>query len=324
MKRRSKKRLRCLTKRQLRNRTSEYLLFYSFLQKDTYSDSSTTDYSSSEMEEQVLTSDFNHDNEFMDTVENCSAVENIEEPQYDDVDEMGSENPSEGEGLKLFLKNWALEYGVSHAQLKPLLAKLKEHECHSSLIPKDPRTLFGTPTGKTDVKNLPPGLYHHFGLKIGILNILNIHSKKIIEEIVLKIGIDGLPISKSSGAEFYPILGCLEPFSDVFLIGVYFGYEKPNSVDDFLNHFLKEAEDLCSNGLDFEDRKLNCRRKCIIADAPAKAFILNVKYHSGNYSCTKCRIKGKYKKHRVCFPYTGRLHEKRTDADIRYFKDKKH
>lgn len=39
-----------------------------------------------------------------------------------------------------------------------------------------------------------------------------------------------------------------------------------------------------------------------MCDSPAKSFLLNVKYHSGYYSCTKCTIEGDYEENRLCFP----------------------
>lgn len=217
-----------------------------------------------------------------------------------------------------------MEYNLSHSQLRPLLRKLHDHECFHNHIPKDPRTLLGTPDGKTSVENIFPGLYYHFGLRKEIINVFQKHANKSIEKVILKIGFDGVPISKSSQAQFWPILGCVEPFSDIFLVGAYFGYEKPHLAEDFLEHFLNETENLCINGLEFEGNALQCQIKCIIANTPAKSFILNIKGHTGYYSCTRCRIKGKYKVHRVCFLHKRRRLKKRTDANIRYMQDKKH
>lgn len=41
--------------------------------------------------------------------------------------------------------------------------------------------------------------------------------------------------------------------------------------------------------------------RAIIADAPAKAYILLIKGHTGFYSCTKCQVEGEYLENRVCF-----------------------
>jgi len=42
-----------------------------------------------------------------------------------------------------------------------------------------------------------------------------------------------------------------------------------------------------------------------VADAPAKAFSLCIKHHSGYSSCSKCCSEGEYVNHRICFPDVG-------------------
>lgn len=54
----------------------------------------------------------------------------------------------------------------------------------------------------------------------------------------------------------------------------------------------------------------------IICDAPAKAFILGVKCHSGYCSCTKCEIVGETDTC-VCFP--GEIATLRTDEKFNSF-----
>lgn len=42
---------------------------------------------------------------------------------------------------------------------------------------------------------------------------------------------------------------------------------------------------------------------CVLADAPAKSFIMKIKGHTGYHSCTRCFVEGKYLNRRTCFPY---------------------
>ncbi|OXU16586.1 hypothetical protein TSAR_004836 [Trichomalopsis sarcophagae] len=51
-----------------------------------------------------------------------------------------------------------------------------------------------------------------------------------------------------------------------------------------------------------------------VCDAPAKAFVLNVKYHSGYNCCSKCKIEGIMFRS-VCFP--GEISILRTDEEFR-------
>ncbi|XP_070527391.1 uncharacterized protein [Cardiocondyla obscurior] len=143
--------------------------------------------------------------------------------------------------------------------------------------------------------------YCHFGLKKGILNILT-GIKENVGSINIAVNIDGLPISKSSKQQFWPILGSILSYSDVFAIGIYYGHEKPADVNDFLKDFVKETTEICTNGIDIKGRNIQCRIKALICDTPAKAFVLCIKGHTGYSSCTKCSTEGEYVQNRLCFP----------------------
>lgn len=54
-------------------------------------------------------------------------------------------------------------------------------------------------------------------------------------------------------------------------------------------------------------------------DAPARAFVLQIKGHNGYSSCTKCIIEGSYINGKMCFPETNA--QLRTDKDFRLRKD---
>lgn len=125
---------------------------------------------------------------------------------------------------------------------------------------------------------------------------------KDIDYVKISINIDGLPLSNSSSQQFWPILGSVFPYNNVFVIGLYHGTEKPVNVNDFLKDFVNEAKDMCENGININGRIIQCRIEALICDAPAKAFVLCVKGHSGYYSCTKCQIEGEYVGNRICFP----------------------
>lgn len=90
----------------------------------------------------------------------------------------------------------------------------------------------------------------------------------------------------------------------VYLVGLYYGKEKPHNSNDFLLDFVKEAKDLISNGILINNIRINVSIHVLCCDAPAKSFVLKVKGHSGFSSCTRCKIEGEYMNNRVCFPYT--------------------
>ena len=62
----------------------------------------------------------------------------------------------------------------------------------------------------------------------------------------------------------------------------------------------------------------------ICCDAPAKAFLMKVKSHSGFSSCTRCTIEGEYQQSRVCFPYLENGSTIRTHDDHRQIKHEEH
>lgn len=203
--------------------------------------------------------------------------------------------------FKTNLAAWAVEYQIAHTALNALLQRLRQHSCFSTLS-SDARSLVKTPR-RQEIRTVIPGIYYHFGLLNSVLNILTT-AKDNIDCIKIMINIDGLPLSKSSSQQFWPILGSIVPYENVFIIGIYYGNEKPADANDFLKDFVNEAKEMCKNGIYFNGRNIQFRIDGLICDTPAKAFILCVKGHSGYSSCTKCTTEGEYIEKRICFPQT--------------------
>ncbi|KYN16150.1 hypothetical protein ALC57_11605, partial [Trachymyrmex cornetzi] len=195
---------------------------------------------------------------------------------------------------------WAVQHHITHTALRALLFMLQKHPCFSTLS-LDARTQLKTPK-QVDIRTVVPGSYYHFDLEKSTRQIFS--TKKIININCLKIAIniDGLPLTKSSQQQFWPILGSIIPHDNVFMIGLYFGYKKPQDANNFLKDFIIEAIDICQNGLNINGRQIACRIEALICDTPAKSFVLCVKGHSGYSSCTKCTTEGEYIENRMCFP----------------------
>ncbi|KAL1448276.1 hypothetical protein WDU94_013978 [Cyamophila willieti] len=148
---------------------------------------------------------------------------------------------------------------------------------------------------------MPPGQYYHLGLEFNLQKILSTCSTAIsyaIDTINLHISIDGLPLFKSSSGEFWPILASISNVpslrSKVFPIGIYYGSGKPGNCTIFLKEFIDESVALASRGFSSVGRLWGVKIQAFICDAPAKAFILGVKYPQGYSSCTKCTIHGEH------------------------------
>ncbi|KAG5884593.1 hypothetical protein JTB14_000610 [Gonioctena quinquepunctata] len=216
------------------------------------------------------------------------------------------------------LKKWAVENKVTLSAINQLLAILveaKPDDFHG--LPRDARTFLATPK-LTITREVDPGEYYHFGIQKSLEDLFKKNCSKPTDPIQIGINIDGLPIAKSSNSQFYPILG-LES-KNVFLIGLYHGYEKPKNFNQFLSDFVEEAIQLNNNGVEIFGHIYNFKITKFLFDAVAKASILAIKGHAGYSSCTKCSQHGESIQDRVCFPlltFEKRTHEsfvQQTDA----------
>lgn len=137
--------------------------------------------------------------------------------------------------------------------------------------------------------------------------------------------IDGLPISKSSSSQLYPIL-CIINYvratNNIFVIGIYHGYDKPSNFNVFLEDFVNESISLTLNGLILNGKPVSFKMSMFLLDAVAKASVLGIKGHNGYFSCSKWTQEGEYYRDRRCFPDLQFI--KRTDLDFINQSDKGH
>jgi len=233
-------------------------------------------------------------------------VENVDSHMNFSSD--SSEDSSEDEiSLDEDLGKWVNQFNIPHNAVRDLLAKLRPY--HSTL-PKDPRTLLKT---KTDynIVNLAGGSYYHFGTENSILVELQSNPEldiAAVQNVTLQLNIDGLPLFKSSNAQFWPILArTVQPYnSKPFIIGIFLGEHKPTNVQEFLQAYVAEINVICESGIKVPETNhiIGIEISCVICDTPARAFVKQVKGHSGYYGCDKCVQRGFYINHRITFPDT--------------------
>ncbi|XP_048002562.1 uncharacterized protein LOC125239113 [Leguminivora glycinivorella] len=122
------------------------------------------------------------------------------------------------------------------------------------------------------------------------------------------LNVDGLPIHSSTTHSFWPILCILDqsPDKQPFIVALYYGQSKPNNAAVFLRPFVEECLRLEQNGLYVNGVKFEFRVSCIIADAPARAFIKCIKSHNSLHACEKCQQEGVYIG-RTVWPYSSEL-----------------
>ncbi|XP_008188018.1 uncharacterized protein LOC103310686 [Acyrthosiphon pisum] len=133
-----------------------------------------------------------------------------------------------------------------------------------------------------------------------------LHNTSLLE---LGCNIDGLPISKSSKACFWPILvsfvNCnIYNLSKIVIpIGIYYHKsKKPSSASEFLTHFISEMKIIIdSGGLSINEKTFQLKISQVVCDAPAKAFILNVKGHNAYHSCNSCIVEGSFINNRMSY-----------------------
>lgn len=217
------------------------------------------------------------------------------------------ENNQNSHSFREELNSWAVQCNVPHATIDKLLKLMKQHKnINTTDLPLDSRTLLKTPrsisiNNNVRSRSVHPGQYSHFGLTAGILR----YALPSLSEIKISIGIDGLPLAKSSNAQLWPILAYIIDMPKfVFPVGIYYGNSKPNNSDDFLADFISEATNLLKNGIIINNVSKKVTINMFVCDAPAKSFILKIKGHSGFSSCTRCIQEGEYYQNRVCFPYS--------------------
>lgn len=223
--------------------------------------------------------------------------------------------------LQQRLHIWATEYNVTQTSLTALSNILRE-EGHNEL-PSDARTILGTPKN-TVFRECGAGHYFYYGLEKALREKLE-NYKNINNVIEININIDGLPLSKSSQSQLWPILGQIyniEFITEPFLIGAYHGYKKPTDASNLLLEFCNEYRILQKRGFFFKDKNYYVKIRAVICDAPAKSFVTGTKGHNAYFGCGKCCCEGDYYNHKIVFlDENARL---RTDNDFRNRKNEEH
>ena len=218
----------------------------------------------------------------------------IDVDHEDDNSDIGSDNC-----LREQLNSWACNHNISHDSLTALLSIL--HPFHADL-PLSAKTILRT-NRYVEIKNLCGGEYYYFGLvywfQILLSSIALEHTPNMLS---LHMNIDGIPLFNSCSTSLWPILCSIKELGGkVFPVALFCGRQKPNSLD-FLNDFVSELTSLQSNGFMCNGRCLKTTLEAVICDAPARAFVKQIKGHSGFNSCERCVQRGKYLGGKVTLP----------------------
>lgn len=232
----------------------------------------------------------------------------------DDEDDSVTEEGRMTDLLKR-LAQWKLQNNITNSAFNDLL-KILRHE-HPRL-PKDSRTIVPPPKD-VQYRRFDGGIYHHFGLVSGITNALQ-NDKDHVQDgdcIQLQLGIDGLPVHKSTRWHLWPILGRVEstPSGHVFAIGMFFGESKPEVCSSYLAEFAEEYTAIQRDGFQLFGCTVTLAITTVICDAQARAFVKCVLQYNGKHGCDKCSVVGVWDGRRTVF--LTQDDAKRTDESFR-------
>lgn len=122
-------------------------------------------------------------------------------------------------------------------------------------------------------------------------------------DVVLIWGTDGAPMTDSSNGQLWAVqlqILNIPPKSRVsfqLVVGLYYSYEQKPKSNEFLKPFIKTMQSLLSDGFEWQHPTKGKMKSKAIApvatmDAPAKALVLNMMGHCGQYSCSYCEHPG--------------------------------
>ncbi|OXA54423.1 hypothetical protein Fcan01_10426 [Folsomia candida] len=127
--------------------------------------------------------------------ESINSITSTEEDREDFVIHIGAE-----------IKDWSIRHNITNSATSDLLKILRSHNCFSEL-PADSRSLLSTPR-ETSTITVAPGKYVAFEWVRYVKDIVSRNVTKFPSKVVnLQINIDGIPLTKSSSQQFWPILG---------------------------------------------------------------------------------------------------------------------
>ena len=221
-----------------------------------------------------------------------SVAGNVESDS--DSDSHDEHQPSQ-DLLMRSLRYWATSYSISLVALSALLSILK---LFHPMLPEDGRTLLRTQHDVATTQ-MQGGEYYHFGLVQGILSRLKCLSLPVsLRTLTLQFNIDGLPLFKSSRLQFWPILAILkcDYTKSPFIVGIFCGLSKPKCVVEYLQQFISDLKNVLANGVVHNGNRLKVVVSSFVCDAPARAYVKNIKSHNGYSGCDKCDQHGLWRK----------------------------
>ena len=218
------------------------------------------------------------------------------------------------------LRVWAINFCIVQTIITALLMVLNGiFPC----LPQHGKTLIRTKTEFTVTSFCPENSQDHsefayIGISTQLQRIINPANHPENKVLKLQFNVDGLPLFKSGGIEFWPILGKVHFMSDLydpFIIAVYKGIGKPSLLNRYFKEFVKELNHLLQNGIVIDKEFFTIEIMCFVCDTPARVFVKNTCGHTGYFACGRCSQKGQNIENRTIFSSVSA--PKRTDKTFR-------
>ena len=192
-------------------------------------------------------------------------------------------------------------------------------------MPSSSRTLMKTPR-VVQISEKSGMEYKYFSTSDELRKCLNRYRSSEVEgitSITLALNVDGLQLFKSSANSLWPVLCSVVNLTptNVFPLVITYGKSKPNNLD-YLDELISDLAKILKDGFLYMGRMLAVTLKCVVCDAPARAYVKNIKLCTGYFGCDKCAQHGDYEG-RVIFPEVDGI-ELRTDSSFRKQSNKDH
>lgn len=251
----------------------------------------TNDYCSNN--EFSINDSINHDIDHNDNDSHSSSRNSINENEavndYYSNNEFSSDDNQEKLPLDIQLAQWSVKHQITLKATSDLLGILKQYYAE---LPKTAEALRMTSKRKIQVKELINGQYVHLGF---LKQIKNLKKNRVVNdtELIFDFNFDGISIYKSTPSECWPITArCVQFNTEPFFVGVFFGTNKPNSLEMYLEDLINELKEVQQTGIDLNGMHFTVKFR-FICDAPARAYLKRIKGHNSLHGCEKCEQEGK-------------------------------
>lgn len=242
-------------------------------------------------------SDKSYQSHFTDTAHNAStsSCTSNASNSSSSVDDDGDDSD-----LVYLLGNWATKHNITQSALDDLLIVLGSFHPH---LPRCAKTVMCTPRGRVPLKVLDNGVYCHRGFFEGLLSKLRHGINPDSLTINVDINIDGVSVFKNCPQSAWSILGRSRDLVDSrpFIIGMFYGIDKPKPIGEYLADFVADTRQLRAEGLLLDGNQINVDIRNFICDAPARSYLKCVLGHSSTNGCERCDQEGEWNGRQTVF-----------------------